>query len=260
MKIRIYTDEQLNLFPIYIMTINLNHKQEYVKRENGYKDDQLFLVSSGSGILNINNETYLLSENDLFYIAANTPHEYYGTDESFTTTFLSFSGNGFEAIKKYYSLSEYGVYKNKNRGSFETSVKKLYDSTNSTMDMPLLCALTFSTVTAFFDDVCKKEYSPIETVYSYLEMNFSSLITLEDALSVFPYSKAKLCRDFKAAYNCSIFEKLTEIRLAHADIMLKNNPHLKLKNISVACGFNDVSYFCKMYKKYYSHSPKGGTQ
>ena len=42
MKIRIYTDEQLNLFPIYIMTINLNHKQEYVKRENGYEDGDRF--------------------------------------------------------------------------------------------------------------------------------------------------------------------------------------------------------------------------
>ena len=256
MKMRIYTDEQLNLFPLYAMTISINYKQEQVLRENGYEDNQVFLVSGGCGILNINNETYVLNENDLFYIEANTPHEYYGTDENFSTDFVSFSGDGFKSIKKYYNLSGYGVYKNKNRGSFEASVKKLFNAINSTMELPVLCALTFSTVTDFFDEVCKKEYSPVETVHNYLEMNYSKMITLEDILSVFPYSKAKLCRDFKDSYNTTVFEKLTEIRLAHADKMLKNNPHLKLKNVAVSCGFNDTSYFCKMYKKLYSHSPK----
>ena len=63
-------------------------------------------------------------------------------------------------------------------------------------------------------------------------------------------------RDFKQKYKITIFEMLTRIRLSHARNMINSNPHLKLTSIAASCGFNDVSYFCKMYKRLYDCSPK----
>ena len=84
----------------------------------------------------------------------------------------------------------------------------------------------------------------------------NKMITLDDILTIYPYSKAKLCRDFKNKYSVSIFQMLTNIRLEHAKYMIKDNQHLRLKTVATLCGFNDISYFCKMYKKTYMCSPK----
>lgn len=256
MKTKLYHKEQLSFFPLYLTTVGLRYKQCRTKRTNGYERHQVFLVNSGSGVLEIGGQSFAINKNDLFYIAANIPHEYYGIDDNFKTTYISFCGDGFESIQKYYNLSDFGVYKNKNAGLFYSSVENLYEVVDTMHELSTLCALTFSTVISYFDEACKKEYSPLETVYHYIEENYSKMITLEDILTVYPYSKTKLCCDFKEKYHITIFEMLTSIRLRHAQHMMSANPHIKLKDIALSCGFNDISYFCKMYKRFYNCSPK----
>ena len=109
----------------------------------------------------------------------------------------------------------------------------------------------------FFWRGAKKESKPsLEQVVSFLEQNYNKNLTLNDILSVYPYSKTKLCRDFKNKYNVTIFEAITDIRLKYAKFMIDENPKTKLSTVISACGFNDASYFCKQYKKRYGVSPK----
>ena len=256
MKIRIYEKGELDFFPFYAYTSNFNAFQPKTSRSDGYEMPQIFLVNSGSGMLNIMGKSYSLEKNDFFYIDKNVPHEYHGNGDDFKTSNLSFISSSFEGVKNYYGLKEYGVYKNKNRGSFETSVKNLFEVFDNTREISTLCSLTFSTIISFFDEACKKEYEPIETVYKHLEENYSKMLTLDDILLVYPHSKAKLCRDFKEKYSMTIFEALTTIRLRHAKQLITNFPHISLNVIASSCGFNDVSYFCKMYKRKYNSTPK----
>ncbi len=197
MKTKIYKKEELSFFPLYLTTVGIRYKQSRMKRTNGYERHQIFLVDSGSGVLKINGQSFSIGKNDLFYIAANIPHEYYGSDDNFKTTYISFCGDGFEKIQKYYNLGDFGVYKNKNSGLFKSSAENLYEIVDTIHEISSLCSLTFSTVISYFDEACKKEYSPIEKVYNYIEENYSKMITLEDILTVYPYSKTKLCLDFK---------------------------------------------------------------
>lgn len=256
MKFKIYDKLYKEFFPLYPTTSDFDAIQTRVLREAGFETPQIFLVSEGSGILKIENSVYPLHKNDFFYIDSYIPHEYYGITSDFKTTYLSFFGKGFNGIKEYYALEKYGVYINKNRGSFETSVKKLFDTFDTSVEISALCAITFQTVIAFFDEALKKDYSPLEKVYKYIEENYSKSITLEDILRICPFSKSKLCRDFKEQYGKSIFEVITDIRLTHAKNLIKNHPYLKLNEISKSCGYTDVSYFCKMYKRKYKNSPK----
>lgn len=256
MKIRIYETNQLSFFPLYASTVSINYPQHRTIRTDGFEMHQIFLVSAGSGILKIDGKTYILNTNDFFYISANIPHEYYGCDNNFTTIFLSFFGNGFDGIKKYYKLDKFGIYRNKNKGQFEASIQNLYNVFDTSHEISSLCSLAFSTVISYFDEACKKEYSTIETVYKYIEENHAKMITLDEILQIYPYSKAKLCREFKLKYNLTIFEMVTKIRLRHARYMINNYPNTRLESIATSCGFNDVSYFCKMYKRAYGFSPK----
>jgi len=256
MKIKAYENEQLDFFPLYLGTVGINFKETRLKRINGFKSHQIFLVNSGNGVLKISDQTFFLTKNDLFYIAANCPHEYYSSDDNFKTTFISFFGDGFENIKKYYNIGDFGVYKNKNVKVFKASAETLYDNIDTTHEISTLCAMLYSTVIAYFNEACKQAYSPIEKVYLYIKENYASSITLDDILMFYPYSKTKLCNSFKEKYNCTIFEALTNIRLRQAKNMLCSKPELPLKTVAFSCGFNDVSYFCKQYKRFYNCSPK----
>ena len=88
MKTKIYNKEQMSFFPLYLTTIGNRSKQPRIKRINGYERHQIFLVNSGSGVLNIGGQQYSINKNDLFYIAAHIPHEYYGVDGVFETTYI----------------------------------------------------------------------------------------------------------------------------------------------------------------------------
>ena len=54
----------------------------------------------------------------------------------------------------------------------------------------------------------------------------------------------------------TVFEKILETRLLHAKSIIKSEPEVKLKQVAESCGFSDVSYFCKLYRKEFGVSPK----
>lgn len=256
MRVKIYENNQLQYFPLYPCTIDINYSQEKVIRPNGFIHDQIFLVTNGSGIFSANNISYSLEKGDMFYISANIPHKYYGIDKNFKTSYLSFCGNGFENIKKYYNAGDFGVYNNKVTVSFEAQLAKLFECFENQNELSEICVTALATVTAFFDIACKKNYSPIETVYNYIENNYSKMITLEDITQFYPFSKSKLCYEFKQKYKMTIFEMLMKTRLTNARYMIQSNPNIKLRQVVQSCGFNDTSYFCKVYKNFYGESPK----
>lgn len=98
----------------------------------------MFIVSNGNGILKVNNNCYRLSKGDMFYIGSNVPHEYRETDKDFQTSYLSFFGNGFENIKKYYNIADFGVYRNKNIFPLKHNSNRFLKTSESNMNC-LLC-------------------------------------------------------------------------------------------------------------------------
>ncbi len=255
MKLRTNVAKELTLFSLYPTSADVDYPQYRIFRPEGYPMDQIFLVTGGNGIIKISDEVFPLEVGDMFYIRAGVSHEYYGND-NFATTYISYDGKGVCGIRDYYLLGEFKHYTGKSSAEFERNVKNIFSAFDSIKDIPSLCALTYSTVIGFFEENCRKEYESIDEVYYYIEANYASQLTLDDILKFYPYSKAKLCREFKEKYNVTIFEKIIETRLFHARSIIKSEPEVKLKKVAESCGFGDVSYFCKLYKRAFGESPK----
>ena len=256
MEMRTYSRQESGIFPIYGITAGFDTPQPAIIRDYGYPTHQIFVVNNGNGDIIVDGKTYFLEKNDMFFLASSVPSQYSG-DEQFCTSYLGFTGHGCKAIFDYYKSGNFNIYKQKNTGHFLHELKKVIKLFRMPDNVPALCAAVNSSVIAFFDEVTKREYSPIEQVYNYLEMNYSTAVSLDDILKVYPYSKSKLCKDFTNSYGMSIFEMLNKIRLRNARNIINDFPHIKLKDVITSCGFNDMSYFCKIYKKEYNQSPKG---
>ncbi len=98
-------------------------------------------------------------------------------------------------------------------------------------------------------------YEIIEPALRMIRDNYQQEFTLEAFSEKCNVSKFHFCRVFKQVMGTSAINYLNEYRLkvAHT-LLIKTNK--QVQEIASLCGFNDVGYFCKLFKKHFGKSPK----
>jgi AraC-like DNA-binding protein len=94
----------------------------------------------------------------------------------------------------------------------------------------------------------------IEKALAYIEKNFRQPLTLEEMSRGVGLSRFHLSRTFKQYMGKSFKEYLTERRISEAKLLMANED----KNVTEACfavGFNDTSYFARVFRKCEGLSP-----
>ena len=79
-------------------------------------------------------------------------------------------------------------------------------------------------------------------------------ITLDVLAQKCMMSNTNFRRVFKSVYGVSPIEHLIKIRLNRAKQLLLHTT-LTVSEIATICGFNEVSYFSRIFKKRYSKTP-----
>lgn len=98
-------------------------------------------------------------------------------------------------------------------------------------------------------------YKPVENVIRYIEANFTAPLTLDELAREANFSKYHLCRKFKEATGVSIVDYIQRCRIERAKELLKKPGDRYIFNIAREVGFNDASYFNRIFKKYTSFTP-----
>lgn len=91
-------------------------------------------------------------------------------------------------------------------------------------------------------------------VFEYIDNNYSKKICAKELSSIAHISTYYFCRIFKQITGRTATEYINEIRLKKSIELLKNDT-MNITEISINCGFNDVNYFCRLFKKKYGVSP-----
>ena len=103
------------------------------------------------------------------------------------------------------------------------------------------------------DDIIRY-YQIIEPALRMIRDEYQSKFTIDTLSCVCNISKYHFCRIFKTVTGMSTMQYLNDYRLKIADAMLSSTKS-SLAEISVKCGFEDLSYFCRLYKKHFGHTP-----
>ncbi len=101
----------------------------------------------------------------------------------------------------------------------------------------------------------EKEFNrPIYETIKYLHENYHKKITLEKLSDVACLSNSYLSKLFKEELDKTIFEYLTELRIGKAkrELIYSNS---NLQNVAELVGYDDASYFSKVFKKEEGISP-----
>ena len=98
-------------------------------------------------------------------------------------------------------------------------------------------------------------YALIDPAIRMIRDDYSSKFTVEELAAACNISKYYFCRAFKSIMGMSAIQYLNSYRLKIAHIMLTNTSD-RIREIAFACGFEDVGYFCRLYKRKFGITPK----
>lgn len=93
-----------------------------------------------------------------------------------------------------------------------------------------------------------KSLPVIERAIAFINKNFSRNISVEDVAKTVGVSPAHLTRLFKQEVGRTLIEYLTLVRMEHAKVLLRQG-RLTLEEICRQVGYNDVSYFSRVFKR-----------
>lgn len=96
--------------------------------------------------------------------------------------------------------------------------------------------------------------SPIQNCITYIEFNYTENLTLDIIAHALNLSNAYLSNLFKKEVGITITDFIHKTQLRHA-IKLLNTTQLPIHDIAIQCGFDDINYFSRVFKKYQGQTP-----
>lgn len=106
-----------------------------------------------------------------------------------------------------------------------------------------------------FDFTQVKHSDVVYKVMEYVKKNFSKKISLEDVAKHVYLSRSYLSSIFKEETGQSLFSYINQVRVEKSKLYLLDN-NVSLVDVAALCGFEDQSYFTKVFKKETGLSPK----
>ena len=100
-----------------------------------------------------------------------------------------------------------------------------------------------------------KKVSQLKRALALIEENYASPLTLEQLSAAAKMSPKYFCRFFQEMTHHTPIEYLNLYRIEHACYQLITTDR-SVTEIAFNCGFNDLSYFIKTFKRYKGITPK----
>lgn len=248
-----YVQENAILPPIIFNTACSYYEQEITLRPYGNAFHQIMFILDGEGFVKYKNKKYPLKEGCAFYIGSNIPIEYRGTN-NMVVAFLTLKGEAVAQLARNYQCDGFLYYNDIDTRKYILDINSIIEENSSYKRQGIMSLLSYSVYVNFFEH-SQKIFNSIDKIAIYLDENFTKNITLNEIAAEFNISVSKLCHDFKNRFKCTVFEYILNSRLVYARHIILANPDSKTKDVAVDCGFEDVSYFCKAYKKKYNITP-----
>jgi len=100
----------------------------------------------------------------------------------------------------------------------------------------------------------RKATRTYESLCLYIQENFQSALSRESVAKHFGLAPNHVSRLFRQESQMKFHDYLNSLRMNRAKFMLCNY-NMTLKEVAVTCGYTDIAYFCRVFKKSTSGTP-----
>ena len=98
-------------------------------------------------------------------------------------------------------------------------------------------------------------YSRLTPVLNYIEEHYAEAITLKELSELLGVTPQHLCTLFRKIMNTRIFEYINLVRIKKSKEFLLDQPGIAIRDVAHTNGFEDVSYFCYIFKRIEKPTP-----
>lgn len=150
----------------------------------------------------------------------------------------------------------YSDHFGKYRYAFENAVR-LFGSVgicNKTHLRTLVQEILCNIIDDFYSMLLYTQRNPVEYAKRYMEQYFNTPLSVDNIASVVGLSPSYLRALFQKSENESPNHYLNRIRIEHAKEML-HSEMFTISEIAFACGFQNIYYFSRVFKKFTGFSP-----
>ncbi|BBF42513.1 transcriptional regulator of various polyols utilization, AraC family [Lachnospiraceae bacterium KM106-2] len=256
---------------------------EFPERLNCHWHDEIefLVVTKGEAVFHINERQYQVKEGDVLFIHSNDLHSASAVNELpfeffavvFHTSFLDSCFH--DSIQQKYLTP---VYQNvivakeylsselewcRTIHSLLCEIRLLFQEQSVCFELQIKARLLdiwslFYAHAKPFNLTKQKDndyrINRLKTVMTYLKDNYSSKITLRELASLIGLCEGQFCRFFKSMTRMSAMDYLNHYRIMQS-ITLLNETDKTITEIAGMCGFNNISYFNKLFLKYMHTTP-----
>lgn len=231
---------------------------------------ELSYVNKGKGKRHIGNHISYFNNSQLLLIGANLPHN--GFADRFTSTGSEtiiqfkedFLGERFFSIPEMIHINRllerakkgvlFNVETKRSVGPKIQELNTLSGFERIMKFLEILQDLAISedyrllNVDGFAFEAEPQDNAKIDAIFTYINSNFKSPITLDEISDLVSMTVPAFCRYFKKVTGKTFTKVVNEYRVVHATKLLLES-YDSITDISFECGFNNFSHFNKLFKE-----------
>lgn len=242
-------------------------KYHYIQKDNGCDYYMLIYCTDGEGWYYIQGKKYSLKKDNYIILPANTPYSFGANNENpWTIYFMHFRGES----ANYYHCNSYSPQsimpednsRLQDRLQLFEEIYQCFSRAYTIEYMRYTSACLGLFLTSF---ICLEQYRFIQTVNNkkisfsnkvihYMQENIQNKISLEELSAHFKYSPSHFSMLFHKETGISPINYLLRLKIQKACQYIEFT-NLKLKDIALTLGFEEVSYFSRLFTKIMDISP-----
>lgn len=224
---------------------------------------EICLCNSGNGRMFCDSFTYDFQEGNLLIVNSNALHNYFTDtkiifdcliiDESFLAEVdIDLKNLNFQQLVTDEKAKEY----------FE-QVRESFLASDSLRTARIRCQILrlmiylcdhYTKSAATYAKSASVSVEMAKIVIGYINVHLTEKLTLDILAKETGLNKYYLCHEFKKMTKHTLFSYINLCRCEKASGLLSKREHT-IEEVSQACGFEDASYFNRIFKKYYGISP-----
>ena len=245
--------------PYYITGVGYHYLQEHVIRHNGHSSYQWIQCYEGRGELKTEGMIYTVGKNQGMLLYPNSSHEYYALEDRWVVDWITFEGLHIEDFMKTTAgVQKSGVFYVYQPDIINSKIRRVLDielSCNplkslecSTLAYDILVDLLKS-ISIKDDNSMALQYNRLSPLLEFIDRNYANPLTLAQLAEVIGVTPQYLCSLFKKTTGLRAFEYINRVRVKKSKEIMHEDLNISIKEVARLSGYDDVSYFCLIFKK-----------
>jgi len=255
-------DNFINEYPFSILT-DLERSTFHLSTEQNWHDNiEIQLCTRGNGSVLLDGERHEIHVGDIVAIDSNTVHYTYTDSILWYTCLIVSTGWCRQMGISYDTLHFTPIIKNPAIAKLmqklaQTSTDKT-DALRIAKSNELLLCIMIELVENYSEQRNEttqknRKYEVIKDAVIYIQENFTKKLTLSEISKTVYLDKYTLCKEFKRYTGHTIVEYLHIYRCGKAKKYLTEGK--SVAESAVLCGFDNISFFTKIFKRYTGENP-----